>query len=459
MKINKLNESMTIAYSEDTIKRMISQLEKEIEDYKQLIIDEPEDKAYWEEEIKKCEEEIADLQSYKPLDESASWQGPYDEFESIIDKFGPFDVENIEGAVKDLYMTHKGEPDWDEAYRRWNEGVIDNSKPSKSLFIIKDAQGNQLSAPNANDEELWDRVSSMEARGRKGLQVVVYTENLNTKHIKSLGESQSRFKVFGAKVNKLNEASYGGAYDIEDDQYFTRDDLNEAAESVVEFVCNKLGNEFELGGTWFEKGQWIVNVQDHSFGEYEVAIPIDMRKIKNPKSLSKSYATICAKKLIDQIKEYNMEESFNKNSKNLKEEKELLSIKELNPDGTPKQYDVKFMELEKVPGLLNWDVADQLQKHFRDNKLWVDELHYNEVKDCIEYDINWGDWTHEHLRSKWLLEELFKELGIVAHINSYTTEEDGSDTYSAHYTIRATGKMNEAITPPTGNDSDLSAIP
>ena len=70
---------------------------------------------------------------------------------------------------------------------------------------------------------------------------------------------------------------------------------------------------------------------------------------------------------------------------------------------------------------------------------------YNEVKDCIEYDINWGDWKHEHLRSKWLLEELFEKLGIVANINSYTTEEDGSDTYSAHYTVRATGKVNEKL--------------
>lgn len=149
----------------------------------------------------------------------------------------------------------------------------------------------------------------------------------------------------------------------------------------------------------------------------------------------------------------------NRKSESLIEANQLLPIEVLNPDGTPKQYDVKFMELEKVPGLLNWDVADQLEQHFRNNRLWVDELHYNEVKDCIEYDINWGDWKHEHLRSKWLLEELFKELGIVAHINSHTTEEDGSDTYSAHYIVRAMGKMNEAIEPPTGDDPDLSAIP
>ena len=45
----------------------------------------------------------------------------------------------------------------------------------KVLYIIKDSHGNQLSAPNPNDDELWDRVEAMEARGRKGLSVVVYT--------------------------------------------------------------------------------------------------------------------------------------------------------------------------------------------------------------------------------------------------------------------------------------------
>ena len=146
-------------------------------------------------------------------------------------------------------------------------------------------------------------------------------------------------------------------------------------------------------------------------------------------------------------------------SRVIKEANQFLPIEVLNKDGSPKQYDVKFMDLEKVPSILNWDVADKLQDYFRENKLWVDELYYNESRDRIEYDINWGDWKHEHLRSKFLLQELFETLGIKAKIESYTTEEDGSDTYSAHYTVYATGKMNEAITPPTGDDPDLSAIP
>lgn len=52
--------------------------------------------------------------------------------------------------------------------------VSDTSNKS-ILYVIRDSHGNQLSRPNPDDSELWDRVSSMEARGRKGLSVVVYT--------------------------------------------------------------------------------------------------------------------------------------------------------------------------------------------------------------------------------------------------------------------------------------------
>ena len=45
------------------------------------------------------------------------------------------------------------------------------------LYVIKDKWGHQLSAPNPNDNELWDRVSDMEGRGRSGLCVVAYTGN------------------------------------------------------------------------------------------------------------------------------------------------------------------------------------------------------------------------------------------------------------------------------------------
>lgn len=274
-------------------------------------------------------------------------------------------------------------------------------------------------------------------------------------NIKKYGRELQEVKVFGAKAEKkLQEASYGGAYDIADDQYFTREDLEEFADEVISCIAARddvLFDVCDLSADGLKITIGLNNADRNGEFEHSVTFRVDLRSIKYPNTLATSkYVTMIADQFRDE---------YRKQTEPLTEDNKLLPIEVLNPDGTPKQYDVKFMELEKVPGLLNWDVADQLEQHFRNNRLWVDELHYNQVKDCIEYDINWGDWKHEHLRSKWLLEELFKELGIVANINSHTTEEDGSDTYSAHYIVRAMGKMNEAITPPTGDDPDLSEIP
>ena len=422
----KLEEAMTIAYSEDTIKRMISQLKKEIEDYKQLIIDEPEDKSYWEEEIKKCEDEISDLESYKPLNEN--------------------DKQEI-------------------------------------LYIIRDSKGNQLSAPNPDDEALWDRVASMEARGRRGLCVVVYTGKKVNESTKSLGEEDfievddpsvvdkldyagavevrgnkvyadantlrqlkndmdnlTEAKVFGAKGKKLNEASYGGAYDIADDQYFTKEEVVQFGEEVIDTI-NTIGySKVSFVSAYVENGNIEVTAEFDG-AEATVSTRIDMRRIRKPSDLYRAYGKIIADKLIRELSDIgaDMGPHISDQDYPMNEDKNILPVQELNQDGTPKQYDVKFMDLERLPGKLNWDVADQLQDHFRKNNLWVDELHYNQTNDRIEFDINWGDWKHEHLRAKWLLQELFDSLGIKAEIRSHTTEEDGTDTYSAHYVVYSIG--------------------
>ena len=102
--------------------------------------------------------------------------------------------------------------------------------------------------------------------------------------------------------DKMNEAHYGGAFDIEDDQYFTREDIENAAEEVLSHIQETFKEPYHLGGTWFEDGKWIVNVQDEDFGEYEVSIPVDMRRIKEPWHLRRAYASEVAAKLISQIK-------------------------------------------------------------------------------------------------------------------------------------------------------------
>ena len=295
------------------------------------------------------------------------------------------------------------------------------------LYVIKDSHGNQLSKPTADDSELWDRVASMEARGRRGLRVVVYTgkkesldedkgqprsnryrtyfnrikraiekgdeetlkrtkeaimyapakelknseaselmdmiknRKINEPHNKEVSEgidgwdnrtgvikridkylydnpeaippkgyiqpgsrayddAVSRYgdyvtTPFGnistddlmqyARENKLlTEASYGGAFDIADDQYFTRDDLNSFAEEVLGHISETFEGNYDIGGVWFEDGHVITQIVDSEGNEFEDKTRVDMRRIREPWHLKKMYAFPVATSLISQIKSF-----------------------------------------------------------------------------------------------------------------------------------------------------------
>ncbi len=72
--------------------------------------------------------------------------------------------------------------------------------------------------------------------------------------------------------------------------------------------------------------------------------------------------------------------------------------------------------------------AEKIYDLMKQNRLYGEIIEETENKIAIE--ISWGDWKHEHLRLDWLIEENFNLKGI----QTETTEEDGSDCYSAiHY--------------------------
>ena len=106
--------------------------------------------------------------------------------------------------------------------------------------------------------------------------------------------------------NELNStitaASYGGAFDIEDDQYFTRDDLNEFGYSVAELISLDLMGDVECSGSWIDNNQLTIQfVYDDDY-ECEVNIKIDMRKIRRPSDLLAKYGDAVAQKAVSEFK-------------------------------------------------------------------------------------------------------------------------------------------------------------
>lgn len=101
----------------------------------------------------------------------------------------------------------------------------------------------------------------------------------------------------------VNEAHYGGAFDIADNQYFTKDDLMSFADEVLGHVSETFNGLYDIGGVWFENGNVITQIVDSEGNEFEDTTHVDMRRIREPWHLKRMYAFPVAANIIKQIQE------------------------------------------------------------------------------------------------------------------------------------------------------------
>lgn len=76
----------------------------------------------------------------------------------------------------------------------------------------------------------------------------------------------------------------------------------------------------------------------------------------------------------------------------------------------------------------NQKVANDIYNLLSENQLWAD------CEPCefgVRISISWGDWKHDHLATKWLLERAGYD-----YSGSVVTESDGDDCYSAAHYVR-----------------------
>ena len=92
---------------------------------------------------------------------------------------------------------------------------------------------------------------------------------------------------------KIEAASYGGAFDISDTAYFTRDDLDEFSEDVIEKLSDATHADIiaDVVDCYLDEDTNELELT-LSYNEYEHTHKekIDMRKIKKPKDLIKAYS-------------------------------------------------------------------------------------------------------------------------------------------------------------------------
>lgn len=110
--VNKKNDSK----SRETIKTTESDVDKKIKELERKYSN---DKTYYLRDIRK----VYDMKTIDKLDKAIksldSWTSAYKQFEDIIDKYFN-QPSKINAEVKKLYEKHKGEEDFEEAYKRWN---------------------------------------------------------------------------------------------------------------------------------------------------------------------------------------------------------------------------------------------------------------------------------------------------------------------------------------------------
>lgn len=133
---------------------------------------------YWHISLS-LKDELTELYLSKKVDESRKKKKPFDSINTnagnVEHNIAMFNKMNspIEGpCTNPVSGPFGGDVGGGEAM---GEAV---EKKAPILYVIKDSHGNILSRPNEDDNELWDRVSSMEAIGKRGLCVVVCTPDM-----------------------------------------------------------------------------------------------------------------------------------------------------------------------------------------------------------------------------------------------------------------------------------------
>lgn len=105
----------------------------------------------------------------------------------------------------------------------------------------------------------------------------------------------------------LKEASYGGAYDIEDNMYFTKDDLLDFTDELIDSLQDK-GIFVDFVDMYITDGnRLVIIVEDEDGNEIDADEYIDMRKIRRSKDIYK-YKNIFIKDILSQYNEF---KSFN----------------------------------------------------------------------------------------------------------------------------------------------------
>lgn len=313
--------------------------------------------------------------------------------------------ESIDNLLNEVDVSKvEIKPTFEEELRKSLKETLDYCiRNNRSLYSIADSFADRIESM-VPDKRWWE-ITDCD----------FYTEMFNTGDFNSvinciIDELKPEYKqnvnnkTFGESTH-----DYGGVYDINPSQYFTREDINEFAEDVVDAINARSYSRVELVSTYLENNKIEVTVAWDD-NEVTASEKIDMRKIRKPQDISK-YGKPIADELIRQLKEFGFDvgphlhdEDYPYESYNT-ETKESIS-KKLQEDDKDTQYFVGDKETGSIYN--SYDDAKRAYNYLKSRG--VDavmepvediSLHEDTIKTKDDKWVNKGtEGTHGKFRTK-----------------------------------------------------------
>lgn len=143
-------------------------------------------------------------------------------------------------------------------------------------------------------------------------------------------ESDDAYRVLDdlEELSLLNE-DYGGAYDIDPEMFWTKDDLIEFSDAVCDKLTEKFGYQYDIADVGAESNNdMYILIEDTTHGiEADVSFRIKMSRIRSPRDLMKYLDTVVSefvKKFEEEYQYYDFDESLKESLGLSKKDKDEL---------------------------------------------------------------------------------------------------------------------------------------
>ena len=176
--------------------------------------------------------------------------------------------------------------------------------------------------------------------------------------------------------SSIQARNYGGAYDVDPEQYFTREDLVEFAQDVIDYIANSQDilldiSELSIDGNTITLG--LTNEFDNGGFEDTVRFNVDMRKIRKPQDLMKYTMPVA----IQFIHAYQtaISEDIDSSSKIESSQSYLDRVGELMEQGLDEETASREAYAEFYPDEYDVDDYDEIYSAVSSRKFWYFTRH------------------------------------------------------------------------------------